>query len=110
MARSRKTTEKVENLIEEAAEVSADTQENNDTVDVVEEVVPGENVQENDDEIIESGDDRVAIFSERPVHWIGVGVLGRGVNLLPADQAQVWIDAGRGRKLTANEVVEFYQA
>lgn len=52
----------------------------------------------------------VALYSDRNVHWTGVGKLEKGYNIVPKDQAAQWLTRNHVREATPEEVASEYGA
>ncbi len=53
--------------------------------------------------------EKVAVFSEKNLHWNGVGELERGYNILSKEDSEKWLVRRDVRVATPDEVAKFYR-
>ena len=52
--------------------------------------------------------DKIAIFSEKNMHWQGVGVVTKGYNIVTKEAAEKWLTRKGTREATPQEVATHY--
>ena len=52
--------------------------------------------------------EKVAVYSERNLHWVGVGELKAGYNIITKDQAEQWISNKSVREASPEELKGAY--
>lgn len=53
-------------------------------------------------------EDKVAIFSEKNMHWQGIGGISKGYNIVTKEAAEKWLTRKGIREATAQEVATHY--
>jgi hypothetical protein len=53
-------------------------------------------------------DKKVALFSERNMHWLGVGNIKKGYNIVKEEAAKLWLKRNGIREATPEEVATYY--
>jgi len=52
--------------------------------------------------------EKVAIYSTKNLHWLNVGILERGYNIVTKDQSEKWLTRKDVRIATPEELVSYY--
>jgi hypothetical protein len=112
------------------ASISGTQEENSNnvigsTTIVKEKRVPVSNARSNEDGVLTVGsadtfknkefkkeekvlDNKVAIFSEKNVHWQGIGGITKGYNIVTKEAAEKWLTRKGIREATPQEVANYY--
>jgi hypothetical protein len=53
--------------------------------------------------------EKIAVYSEKNLHWNGVGELERGYNILSKEDSEKWLANKSVRIATPDEVAKFYR-
>lgn len=54
-------------------------------------------------------EEKIALYSEKNLHWNGVGELERGYNILSKEDSEKWLTRRDVRIATPDEVAKFYR-
>jgi hypothetical protein len=86
-------------------------------------ISPQSNVHANDDKVIsvrsaerpvkaevknKKESEKIALFSEKNLHWMGVGDLKSGYNIITKEAAEKWLTRKSVREATPEEVATYY--